>query len=232
MNTPSPSEPDPPGRLGKRDAERLARRERLLDTAERRFADVGYEATGLRDVTTAAGTRLASVAEEFGGKEQLFREVLVRRALPLEADRLDRLAAIPRTLHGQQRVAAIVDAFVDPVLARVDGGGSDVDGWRNYCRFIAQLAHSRHMVQFLVEEDYNRLAFRFIEEFRDTYPRAADAAPYDGYLLLLAATLDVFADSFRMDSLSGGRFHSADLRLRCDALRTFTTAGITALLSA
>ncbi|WP_369198586.1 TetR/AcrR family transcriptional regulator [Streptomyces djakartensis] len=227
----STSSPTPADRvelkgLGKREAERLARRERLLDAAERRFAEVGFEATRLRDVTAAAGTRLASVTEEFGGKEQLFREVLVRRALPLENDRLQRLQSIDISIDGLERLNATVAAFIDPMLAR-----STEEGWRNYFRFIAQLANSGHLVQLVVAEEYNRVAATFIRSFRQAYPASTEEAAADAYMFMLAAALEVFAEGSRLDSLSGGRFKSADLPRRCKALRVFVTAGIEALLS-
>lgn len=98
---------------------RIARRERLLDAAERRFAEIGYEGTALCNITSAAGTRLASMTDEFGGKEHLFREVLLRRALPLEADRLRMLDAIADHIHGARRTGAIIDASAHPMPVRL-----------------------------------------------------------------------------------------------------------------
>jgi AcrR family transcriptional regulator len=226
-NTASPRTADDTRPIGKREAERIARRTRLLDAAEKRFADVGYEATVLRDVTATAGTRLASVTEEFGGKEQLFREVLVRRALPLERQRLHLLAQLPAHDRGLVRLHGIVGAFVDPMLQRA----MESEGWRNYFRFIAQLANSRQAVQLTVAADYNRIARRFLDAFRTAYPNADDEAVHDSYLLMLSSTLQVFADNRRLDSLSKRRHHSKHLPARCRALKTFVVAGIDALLS-
>jgi AcrR family transcriptional regulator len=212
---------------GKREVERIARRSRLLDAAEQRFADVGYEATVLRDVTAAAGTRLASVTEEFGGKEQLFREVLIRRALPLEQERLRRLAQVAAGLRGQKRLGAIVSAFIDPMLERAQESA----GWRNYFRFIALLANSRLSVQLSVAADYNRIARHFLDAFGSAYPDANAEAVHDAYLLMLASTLEVFANTPRLDSLSRGRYRSANLRRRTHALHIYVTAGIQALLT-
>ena len=228
MSTPSANAADAPARpAGKRATARIDRRERLLDAAERHFADFGYDGTPLRDITAAAGVRLASVTEEFGGKEQLFREVLLRRALPLEADRVALLTVIPGEVRGTDRLARIVAAFVDPMLAR----SSESAGWGHYFRFLAQLANSRAAAQLLVAEEYNRVAARFVEAFRAACPGASDEARYEAYLFLLGAALDVFADNMRLDSLSCGRYTSSDLPRRCAALRTFTTAGVEALLA-
>jgi AcrR family transcriptional regulator len=229
LSTPSRSNAETPAQPphGKRQADRIARRKRLLDAAERLFAEFGYEGTALRDITAAAGTRLASVTDEFGGKEHLFREVLIRRALPLEADRLQLLKAIPEEVRGPERIAAVVDAFVEPMLSRAQ----DHEGWRYYFRFIAQLANSRPAAQFLVAEEYNRVALLFVEAFKATYPESRDEAAYDAYMFMLGTALEVFADSLRLDSLSGGKFESGDFSRRCAALRVFTTAGVVSILT-
>ncbi|MBU4563571.1 MAG: CerR family C-terminal domain-containing protein [Desulfarculus sp.] len=49
--------------------------ERLLDEAERLFADKGYDGVSLREITAAAGTHLAAVNYHFGSKENLYLEV-------------------------------------------------------------------------------------------------------------------------------------------------------------
>jgi TetR/AcrR family transcriptional regulator, regulator of cefoperazone and chloramphenicol sensitivity len=54
-------------------------RERLLDTAERLFADRGFAATSVRDITDAAGANLGAVNYYFRSKENLYAEVFIRR---------------------------------------------------------------------------------------------------------------------------------------------------------
>jgi len=56
-------------------------RERLLDEAERLFADKGYDAVSLREITTAADTHLAAVNYHFGSKENLYLEVFRTRCV-------------------------------------------------------------------------------------------------------------------------------------------------------
>ena len=53
-------------------------KERILDVAERLFADHGYATTSLRDITTEADVNLASVNYHFGSKDALLIAVLNR----------------------------------------------------------------------------------------------------------------------------------------------------------
>jgi TetR/AcrR family transcriptional regulator, regulator of cefoperazone and chloramphenicol sensitivity len=55
-------------------------RERLLDTAERLFAEGGFAGTSVREITDAAGANLGAVNYHFRSKESLYAEVFARRA--------------------------------------------------------------------------------------------------------------------------------------------------------
>lgn len=68
-----------------------ATKERILDVAERLFADFGYNATSLRDITREAGVNLASVNYHFGSKEALLTALLERRFAVINERRLTQL---------------------------------------------------------------------------------------------------------------------------------------------
>ena len=51
-------------------------RERILNAAERLFADRGYEDTSIRAIVAKARVNQAAINYHFGGKDGLYREVL------------------------------------------------------------------------------------------------------------------------------------------------------------
>ena len=53
-------------------------KDRLLDAAEQLFAERGYDATSMRELTTAAAVNLAAVNYHFGSKRELFAAVFDR----------------------------------------------------------------------------------------------------------------------------------------------------------
>jgi AcrR family transcriptional regulator len=53
-------------------------KERILDAAERLFADRGFAATSLRNITGEAGVNLAAVNYHFGSKDALIVAVFER----------------------------------------------------------------------------------------------------------------------------------------------------------
>lgn len=202
-------------------------RDRLLDTAEELFADRGYFGVSVRDITQQAETRLAAISEQFGGKEGLFRAVLLRRIQPLNEERRGRLAVLPQTGSRKRRLRALIEAFAEPML-----GHAGDPGWRNYFRFIAQLANSGHPIQMLVAEEFNTAAADFIERLHALFPAAGDAAIHDAYLHLVAATLHTYSNNLRLDTLSRGRLHTQDIADRHRALISFAEGGITRLATA
>lgn len=89
-------------------------KDRILDTAERMFAEQGFELTSLRALTTAAHVNIAAVHYHFGSKERLFEAVLQRLVGPVNAERLARLDALEA--EGAPSLEALIDAFVGPPL--------------------------------------------------------------------------------------------------------------------
>ncbi|WP_025321901.1 CerR family C-terminal domain-containing protein [Deferrisoma camini] len=70
-------------------------RERLLRAAERVFADKGYRAATVREITEAAGANVAAVNYHFGGKHDLYLELF--------RDRIESMAAIRQAARAQAR---------------------------------------------------------------------------------------------------------------------------------
>jgi AcrR family transcriptional regulator len=88
-------------------------RERLLDAAERLFAEKGFEATSLRDVTAKAKANLAAVNYHFGSKEALVRAVFERRLGEVNRKRLALLNGAGRARPAPEE---ILHAFIAPTF--------------------------------------------------------------------------------------------------------------------
>jgi AcrR family transcriptional regulator len=94
---------------------------RLLEAGLLCFADGGYAATGIREITARAGINPSLVAYHFGGKAGLYREVL-RYILCRKGARLSGLAgqlppgvALPRR-EAMDRFEEYVRVFLESIL--------------------------------------------------------------------------------------------------------------------
>ena len=102
-------------------------KERILDAAERLFADNGFPATSMRDITQEAGVNLAAVNYHFGSKEALMIAVLERTTAPINRARLEQLDTL-EAAAGDAAVSTeqIVRAFLTPLFEKwCEWGQSD-----------------------------------------------------------------------------------------------------------
>ena len=88
----------------------------ILDAAEDLFAEQGYAATSLRQLTGKARVNLAAVHYHFGSKEDLAKAVLARRIEPINVERIARLDALParrRTVRTAIRIEPVDERVGD-----------------------------------------------------------------------------------------------------------------------
>lgn len=107
--------------------DRPTTKDRLLDAAERLFAEKRFEEVSVRELAAAAGVNTAAVNYHFQGKDNLFAEVVRRRFLAQRDRTLDSLADAVDA--GGERppldaiIRAIVGAYLHGALATRDGAG-------------------------------------------------------------------------------------------------------------
>jgi AcrR family transcriptional regulator len=89
--------------------------ERILETAERLFAERGFDGTSIRDVTAEAGVNLAAVHYHYRSKEALLAAVLARIIAPTNAERLRLLREAEEKPDGPQ-LPDVLRAFLLPDL--------------------------------------------------------------------------------------------------------------------
>ncbi len=123
-------------------------RERLLAVAEEAFFTEGFDAVSVRSLTEAAGVNLALVNYHFGGKRNLYLEVLRRRFSRVAAAKCDSLR---QTLNKQTHpdLRDILGAYILVHL----GDDEQVAATQNFLRLVArQLAEDNVAMELLLRE--------------------------------------------------------------------------------
>ena len=82
-------------------------RDALLETASQVFAEKGFDASSVREITARAGTNLGAITYHFGSKAALFEAVLARHRAPL-VEKMEAAAWGPGTTL--ERLEAVVQA--------------------------------------------------------------------------------------------------------------------------
>ncbi len=202
-------------------------RDRILDAAERLFAQRGFHGVSIRDITGAAGVDVALANYHFGSKQGLLEAVFMRRSEDLNAERLARLDAL---LSGSARRAPaledIIDAFTHPLLDRSARGGP---GWKSYFALVAEVNNSPEFGGLLMTKHFDPVVQRFIEAMRHALPGCGDRDLYWAYHFLSGALTLTFAETGRIDKLSGGLCRSSDLDSVHRRLVPFCAAGFRAV---
>jgi AcrR family transcriptional regulator len=88
---------------------------RILDAAERLFAEGGFEGTSLRQITAAAQANLAAVNYHFRSKDALIEALVARRIEKINQIRIERLTELERRPE-PPTVEELIDAAIRPMV--------------------------------------------------------------------------------------------------------------------
>jgi AcrR family transcriptional regulator len=94
--------------------------EKLLNTAERLFAEYGYDGVGMRALADEAGVNLGATTYHYGSKRKLYIETVMRRLRPIGEERLRLLRQAEKEAKGKPvPVETIVDCMLRPPFMAV-----------------------------------------------------------------------------------------------------------------
>src|ERR1051325_4733493 len=90
---------------------------RILDVAEKLFAEHGLDRVSIRDITKKARVNLAAINYHFGTKEDLIAAVFERRVAPVNQARLAALDKVEKAAGKKApRLERILETFIRPAL--------------------------------------------------------------------------------------------------------------------
>ena len=194
-----------------------------MDVAEGLFAEHGYDGVSIRDITDAAEIRLASINYYFDSKENLFREVVQRRAVELNEAREQQLMRVNVMASRPELLHQIVEAYMGPLFNRVQQD----NGWRDYGRLIAQLENQRSRTSSEAIRVFSPTARKFVAALQACLGNLADHNALFCFNLMVGGEARVFAQSARVRELSDGRWSGeSNLELLYQHLLEYTVAAI------
>jgi len=193
-------------------------RERLIAAAGRLFAEHGFAGVSVRAIAADARVNWSLVGYHFRGKHGLLAEVYRRHCDSLNAERLKLLADARGT--GRQ-LEAVLDAFVRPALAEIQG----LRGESQFSRLRAILAaEDAPLFAQLRAENFEQSSRTFVGVLRECLPDL----PEDEILWRFHFTLGTIYYSAtspqRIKTFSGGRCDPGDLEATVRHLVPFLAA--------
>jgi AcrR family transcriptional regulator len=207
----------------------LDTKERILDAAERLFAERGFAGTSLRSVTKEAGVNLAAIHYHFGAKEALLHQVFARRATPVNDERLRRLDELEKGAGGRPlELEAILDAFLRPVMHLQRDLAADSDNWG---RLIGRVySEPVDLVEAVLKDQFAEVGRRFMEAFSRALPGMPAAEVYRRIQFVIGVLTHTLTGLHRMGGLPEVGDDDADADESLNSMLAFLAAGFRAPL--
>jgi AcrR family transcriptional regulator len=202
-------------------------RDRILDEAEKLFAEQGFSGTSLRQITAAAQANLAAVNYHFGSKERLIAEVFSRRFEPINAIRL-RLLDVLEAEGNEPTVEQIVEVFLDPPLRAC----LDPERGESLLHISQMIGHAMSRPDSTVRDVLLEQLEEIVERFTRALGRQLNDLPPDQllwrFVFMIGAMAHTMSISPELKHLTKGLCDPSDVEGLVSAMVPFVAAGFRA----
>lgn len=201
---------------------------RILDCAEKLFAEHGFHGTSIRDIAGLADVQIALIGYHFGTKEELLDNVVARRATVCQRERIEFLEQA-RARHGKRPipVAELLDGYTACLLARASRNDA---GWRNYAKLVANLANAAQWSS-LISKHNDDIAREYVRELERSAPESESEHVHQAFFFMIAVMVAVCARPGRIERLSDMRFKSSDVSQLARSVSLFVEGGFNNLVA-
>lgn len=176
---------------------RSVSREKILNIAEKHFANYGYEGTALRKIASEAKVQLSLISYYFPSKKELYNAVFERHTTVVNEERLEKLSNLE---SGESTIRALVYDLVKPLISY---GSSGTVSTRRYMQLVAQLFNSPEKQSTeLIKQHFDPIAEKFIDEFSELFPNLDRRAVTWAYVFTIGCALSALSNPKRVSRLS------------------------------
>ncbi len=194
---------------------RVDTKQRILDSAERLFAEHGVDATSLRSIIEDARVNLAAIHYHYHSKQDLLDAVLMRRLEPVNRLRLEMLYSCGE----KPTLEAVLEAFYAPAL-RVKS--------KPFVRLMGRIIADGDQLPRLVKEHFGPVLKRFMEALRTAAPDLPEADLIWRMHFGIGAMAHTLRSCNEIELISGGLCDSSDMEALTRKLVSFVAAGFRA----
>jgi AcrR family transcriptional regulator len=199
-------------------------REKIFASAERLFAQRGFNGVSVREIANDAGVNSALVGYYFGGKKGLLSEVYTRHCTPLNQERMRLLKEFSQGKNGPT-LEHILEAFIRPSLEVT----VDHHGRSNFTRLRAILSgENSALLEKLIADNFDQSSQTFVDALRKCLPHLKTEDVLWRFHFLLGAIYYTGAGPHRIRELSSGRCDPSDPIASAEEMIPFLAAGFRA----
>jgi AcrR family transcriptional regulator len=210
--------------FGGKNVEPTSTKDRILDAAERLFAERGFADTSLRRITAAAGANIASVNYYFQSKEALIHAVFSRRLVPINRERLELLDGV-EARGRPPSVEDVLRAFLEPVIR-----AQQIDDLTNFGRLMGRMYADPSDTFFarMFREEFAEVRVRFTAAFRRAMPELPPEEMYWRLHFTIAVMAHTLGGLHQIRTISDGACDISDRGAILERLVAFLAAGFRA----
>ena len=196
-------------------------KQRILDSAERLFAEYGFAGVSLRAIIADAKVNLAAIHYHYRSKEALFDAVILRRLEPINRERLALLDA-----YEQPTLEQVLEAFLAPAF-RV---GADPDGGPTFVRLMGRIFGEQISgFSHLIKQHFGVVVERFTGALHAAVPELPMSEVFWRLLFVGGALGNALRSCGQnLEALHGGLCDTSDVEGALRRLVSFSAAGFRA----
>src|SRR5579871_8244 len=201
-------------------------REAILCAAEELFSTNGFNAVSVRDIAQAAGANPGSVTYHFKTKDGLLLEIYRRHCGPMNLRRSELLAAAQRVRDVNDRLEAIVRAYVLPAFS---SGNDLAGGGARFTRLRAVMsAEGNAVAGKIIAQTFDDTSHAFIDAICESVPHIPRTEIVWRSHFLLGALYYTLVTPERVARLSRGEADGTDAASAIEQLVRATVASLRA----
>lgn len=201
-------------------------RDAILSAAEALFSTSGFNAVSIRDIAQEAGANPGSITYHFKSKDGLLLDIYKRHCGPMNKRRIELLVAAMRVRDLQNRLEAVVRAYVQPAFSSssdLAGGGA------RFTRLRAVMsAEGNPVVGRIIAKIFDDTTHAFIDAIQQSLPHLPRATIVWRCQFLLGALYYALVNPERVSRLSRGESDGSDIAEGIEQLVSSTVASLQA----
>ncbi|GGJ00028.1 TetR family transcriptional regulator [Shewanella hanedai] len=185
-------------------ANRSDTKTRILDAAEKLFAERGFSETSLRLITSKAEVNLASVNYHFGSKKELIRAVLARYLdvfMPVASAEIVKLQNSDETASLNDIFSALVEPLLDLNQLRTEGT-------RTFLQLLGRgYIESQGHLRWFITTHYGEHLTLFVKAVADSAPHIPPAEMFWRLHFTLGTVVFTMASADALTEIAAADFN-------------------------
>ena len=146
---------------------------KILDVAEKLFAEIGIQATSIRQIVKEAGVNVASLHYHFGSKEAVIHQIITRRLQPINEQKVKRLDQLEEKLNGKSPdLEEVLRAFIEPHIQMQKVAADKV---KILMKLMVQIEDDAHKLEVMKDPVFMNTFNRYLTTLHTVLPHLSRA---------------------------------------------------------